>query len=74
MSHRILAPVALSSLRRLLETIFADETVRSSPRLTELASTAKQFLAEIDTELQGLVEEYDDLKAKLYPLEDGEKA
>jgi len=74
MCHRNLSLVTLASLGGLLETIFTDEAVCSSPRLTDVVSNAKFFFAEAQKELEGLVREYDDLSAKVYPLQDDEKA
>ena len=74
MAHDILSLVALKSLRGLLDTLFADEAIRSSPRLAELASRAEFFLSQTEQELQDFVSEHHALRKQLYPLPPDEKA
>ncbi|RYD79258.1 MAG: hypothetical protein EOP84_13275 [Verrucomicrobiaceae bacterium] len=73
MSHRVLTQVALESLRQALDTIFEDESLRSSPRFIELTKNAQFFLGQVGEELQGLIKEYDHLKATLDPVPGDER-
>ena len=73
MSHENLSFVALKSLRGLLDTIFEDEAIHSSPRLVELSSRAQFFLSQTEQELQELVREHQAFRRQLYPLPPDEK-
>jgi len=73
MAHDVLSLVALKSLRGLLDTLFADKGVRSSPHLAEVAFRAEFFLSQTEQELQALVGEHHALARQLYPHPPDEK-